>query len=546
MSTNESTPLHGTTVISVRKDGQVVIAADGQVSFGDTVLKANARKTRILGNGKVIAGFAGATADAFTLFERLEARLDQYPGQLTRACVELAKDWRTDRYLRKLEAMMIVADKEVSLVLTGTGDVLEPEDGLIGIGSGGTYALAAARALAELAREDVPDEVDEAYAGTHLRYGPDYLIPAPFDPRLITAVPRAVAQAAMNSGVARRPIIDMDAYEAELSARLNPTAGSLHGIFEELRKNPKRVVFAEGEEEKSIRAAYAFLNGGFGTPILIGREERVRSTMDQLGLPASAAIEIVNSKLSPSTADYINLLYERLQRRGYLERDCVRMVNRDRNVFGALMVQSGDADALVTGLTRNYHMALDQITRVLDPAAGSHVFGLSMVMTQGKTLFVAGTAIHEVLSPEQMADIAQQAAAVARGLGHEPRVALISYSNFGHPDLPRAQPVRDAVKVLDERHVGFEYEGEMTVEVALNTEVMANYPFCRLTGPANVLIMPSLHTSQVSTQLLKSLGGGTVLGPVLIGLSKPVQIVPMGTTVSDMVNMAALAAQAAD
>ncbi|MBT6885029.1 MAG: NADP-dependent malic enzyme [Rhodospirillaceae bacterium] len=406
--------------------------------------------------------------------------------------------------------------------------------------------MAAARALAELAREDVPDEVDEAYAGTHLRYGPDYLIPAPFDPRLITAVPRAVAQAAMNSGVARRPIIDMDAYEAELSARLNPTAGSLHGIFEELRKNPKRVVFAEGEEEKSIRAAYAFLNGGFGTPILIGREERVRSTMDQLGLPASAAIEIVNSKLSPSTADYINLLYERLQRRGYLERDCVRMVNRDRNVFGALMVQSGDADALVTGLTRNYHMALDQITRVLDPAAGSHVFGLSMVMTQGKTLFVADTAIHEVLSPEQMADIAQQAAAVARGLGHEPRVALISYSNFGHPDLPRAQPVRDAVKVLDERHVGFEYEGEMTVEVALNTEVMANYPFCRLTGPANVLIMPSLHTSQVSTQLLKSLGGGTVLGPVLIGLSKPVQIVPMGTTVSDMVNMAALAAQAAD
>jgi len=406
--------------------------------------------------------------------------------------------------------------------------------------------IAAAHALAELAREDVPDEVDAAYAGTHLRYGPDYLIPAPFDPRLITAVPKAVAQAAMDSGVARRPIIDMDAYELELAARLNPTAGSLHGIFERLRANPKRVVFAEGEEEKSIRAAYAYMNGGFGTPVLVGREERITEALQQLGLPAGSGMEITNSKLSPATADYIAILYDRLQRRGYLERDCERMVKRDRNVFGSLMVAAGDADALVTGLTRNYHMALQQISRVLDPAPDSDVFGLSMLMTRGKTLFVADTAVHEVLSPKQMADIAQHAAKVARSLGHEPRVALISYSNFGHPDLPRAHPVRDAVKVLDERQVGFEYEGEMTVEVALNEDVMKNYPFCRLTGPANVLIMPSLHTSQVATQLLKELGGGTVLGPVLMGLNKPAQIVPMGTTVSDIVNMAALAAQAAD
>ncbi len=406
--------------------------------------------------------------------------------------------------------------------------------------------IAAAHALAELAREDVPDEVDAAYSGSHLRYGPDYLIPAPFDPRLITAVPKAVAQAAMDSGVARRPIIDMDAYEVELSARLNPTAGSLHGIFEDLRANPKRVVFAEGEEAKSIRAAYAFMNGGFGTAVLVGREERIRETLNELGLPAASGLEITNSKLSPSTAEYMNILYERLQRRGYLERDCERMVKRDRNVFGALIVAAGDADALVTGLTRNYHMALQQITRVLDPAPDSHVFGLSLLMTRGRTLFVADTAVHEVLSPEQMADIAQQTARVARSLGHEPRVALISYSNFGHPDLPRALPVRDAVKVLDERSVGFEYEGEMTVEVALNEDVMKNYPFCRLTGPANVLIMPSLHTSQVATQLLKELGGGTVLGPVLMGLNKPAQIVPMGTTVSDMVNLAALAAQASE
>jgi len=406
--------------------------------------------------------------------------------------------------------------------------------------------IAAANALAELAREDVPDEVDAAYAGSHLRYGPDYLIPAPFDPRLITAVPQAVARAAMDSGVARRPIIDMDAYAVELAARLNPTAGSLHGIFEELRTHPKRVVFAEGEEEKSIRAAYAFLNSGYGTPILVGREERVTVAMERLGLHAGEGIEVTNSKLSPATEEYTALLYDRLQRKGYLHRDCERMVKRDRNVFGALMVQAGDADALVTGLTRNYHTALEQITRVLDPAPDSHVFGMSLVMTLGKTLFVADTAVHEVLSPEQIADIAQQTAATARSLGHEPRVALISYSNFGHPDLPRAHPVRDAVKILDERNVGFEYEGDMTVEVALNEDVRQNYPFSRLTGPANVLIMPSLHTSQVSPQLLRELGGGTVLGPVLVGLNKPAQIVPMGTTVSDMVNMAVLAAQDAD
>ena len=406
--------------------------------------------------------------------------------------------------------------------------------------------IAAAQALAELAREDVPDEVDAAYAGLHLRYGPDYLIPAPFDPRLITAIPKKVAQAAMDSGVARRPIVDMGAYDVELSSRLNPTAGSLHSIFEELRNNPKRVVFAEGEEEKSIRAAYAFLNGGFGAPILVGREKRIKDAFDRLGLPTAEGIEITNSKLSNETASYIGMLYERMQRRGYLERDCERLVKRDRNLFGALMVDAGDADVLITGLTRNYHRALQQIMHVLNPAEDHHAFGLSLVMSRGQTLFVADTAVHEVLSAEQIADISEQTAKVARSLGHEPRVALISYSNFGHPELPRAQVVRDAIELLNERNVSFEYEGEMTVEIALNPEVMKNYPFCRLKGPANVLIMPSLHTSQVSTQLLRELGGGTVLGPVLMGLSKPAQIVPMGTTVSDMVNMVALAAQGAD
>ena len=406
--------------------------------------------------------------------------------------------------------------------------------------------IAAAKALADLARQDVPDEVDAAYAGSHLRFGPDYLIPAPFDPRLITAIPMAVAEAAMDSGVARRPIIDMDQYQGELAARLSPTSGSLQAIFDSVRAHPKRVVFAEGEEEKSIRAAYSFFNTGYGTPILIGREARIAETIKELGLPKIDEIEIVNAKVSASTETYIDYLYDRLQRKGYLHRDCQRMAKRDRNVFGACMVAQGEADALVTGLTRNYHVALDQILRVTDPDLKSPVFGISLLMVQDRTIFVADTAVNEVLSPEQMADIAEKAADVARRMGHDPRVALISYANFGHPNLPRAEPVRDAVAVLDQREVSFEYEGEMSVEVALSSKNMASYPFCRLSGPANILIMPSLHSSQIATQLLRELGGGSVLGPLLMGLELPAQIVPMNSTVSEMVNLAVLAAHSAD
>ncbi len=406
--------------------------------------------------------------------------------------------------------------------------------------------MAAAKALAELARQDVPDEVDDAYAGVHLKFGPDYLIPAPFDPRLITAVPLAVAEAAMESGVARKPIIDMEQYKGQLAARLSPTSGSLQAIFESVRANPKRVVFAEGEEEKSIRAAYAFCNAGYGSSILIGREARIQETREALGLPELDGIEIVNAKVSSATDDYIAFLYERLQRRGYLQRDCQRMAKRDRNVFGACMVAQNDADALVTGLTRNYHVALDQILRVIDPSHSSPVFGLSLLMVQDRTIFVADTAVHEVLSPEQIADIAEQSATIARRMGHEPKVALISYANFGHPDLPRAEPVRAAVDILDQRKVSFEYEGEMSVEVALNSKNMENYPFARLTGPANILIMPSLHSSQIATQMLREFGGGAVLGPLLMGLELPAQIVPMSATVSEMVNLAVMAAHAAD
>ena len=313
-----------------------------------------------------------------------------------------------------------------------------------------------------------------------------------------------------------------------------------------MRSNPRRVVFAEGEEGKSIRAAYAFLNAGYGTPVLVGREDCVRVKMEKLGLPTVELIEIHNAKLSTETEGYMDFLYERLQRKGMLRRDCQRTVNQDRNVFAACMVAAGDADAMVTGLTRNYHVALDEITRVLDPDPDSRVFGLSLVLGQDKTLFVSDTAVNELPDSEQLADIAQQTAAVARQMGHEPRVALISFSNFGNPALPRSQLVSNAVKIFNQRQADFEYDGEMGIDVALNPELMAHYPFCRLAGPANVLVMPGLHSAQASTKLVYELGGTTVLGPLLIGLSKPAQIVPMGSTVADMVNIAAWAAHAAE
>ncbi|MSO92064.1 MAG: NADP-dependent malic enzyme [Rhodospirillales bacterium] len=402
--------------------------------------------------------------------------------------------------------------------------------------------IAAAHALAALAREDVPDEVSAAYSGRRLRYGPEYLIPSPFDPRLIVAVPEAVAKAAMSSGVARRPIQDFKHYRATLSALLDPTAGSLQAIFDEVRHVPKRVVFAEGEEEKSIRAAVAFRNAGYGTPVLVGREERIQKTAQALGLSRLDGMEIHNARLGKANQDYTELLYSRLQRKGALYRDCQRMVNQDRNIFAALMVANGDADAMITGLTRGYHASLRDITRVLDPKLGRQIFGLSLVLTRGKTIFVSDTAVHEAPNAEQLADFAIQTAAVARQMGHEPRVALISFSNFGNPSLPRSEVVREAVHILNGRQVDFEFDGEMSVDVALNPELMALYPFCRLSEPSNVLIMPGLHSSQISTKLLHELGGRTVLGPLVMGLSKSVQIVPMSATVSDLVNMAAFAA----
>ncbi len=403
--------------------------------------------------------------------------------------------------------------------------------------------IAAAEALARLAREDVPDEVAAAYAGERLRYGPDYIIPAPFDPRLIWAVPSAVAQAAMDSGVARKPILDMPAYRRSLRARLDPTAAGLELIFEKVRAHPKRVVFAEGEEEKTIRAALLYAESGYGGPVLIGREERIRETMAAIGLNAPAPLEIHNAGLSQRNRHYTEFLYARLQRHGMLYRDCQRLVNQDRNVFAACMVACGDAEAMVTGLTRNSFDVLDGVTRVIDVKPGSQMFGLTILLAREHTVLVADTLVHESPTAAQLADIAVGAAAKARELGLHPRVALLSYSSFGNPPGPHAERVREAVALLDERKAGFEYDGEMSADVALDHRLMQQlYPFCRLSGPANILVMPDLHSANITAKLLPHLGGGTVVGPLLIGLARPVQIVNIGATVSDLVNLAAFAA----
>ncbi|HVI51130.1 MAG TPA: NADP-dependent malic enzyme [Candidatus Sulfotelmatobacter sp.] len=403
--------------------------------------------------------------------------------------------------------------------------------------------IAAAKAIAALAREDVPDEVDAAYVGRRLRYGPEYIVPVPFDPRLISSIPPAVARAAMESGVARKPIIDMDTYRRELSARLDPTAASMQTLFQEVRSNPQRVVFTEGEEEKSIRAAVAYRNAGYGTPILLGRDEQIMATMKSAGLGgAIEGIEIVNARLSEKTKIYTDMLYSRMQRKGLLYRDAQRMMNQERNVFAAAMVEAGDADAMVTGLTRNYYQAFEDVKRVIDPTPGELVFGTTILVSHGRTVLISDSVAMETPTSEQLADIACQTAAQARQLGYEPRVALLSYSNFGNPTNLNSERVIEAVRILDERRVDFEYDGEMAADVALDAELMKLYPFCRLSGPANILVMPGLYSANIAWKLMQKLGGGTVIGPVLTGLSKPVQITSMDATVNDIVNMAVLAA----
>ena len=401
--------------------------------------------------------------------------------------------------------------------------------------------IAAAQAIADLAREQVAEEVAAAYGGRTQVFGNDYIIPAPFDPRLIEVVPAAVARAAMDSGVATRPILDMDAYRHQLRSRLNPTTSVLSLAYEVARAHPKRVVFAEGEEEVVLRAAIAFKDGGYGTPLLVGRDD-VHERLRALGVERPEEYEVCNSRNSPLVGAMIETLYERLQRRGYLRREVERMVNNDRNVFAALLLKMGEADAMITGTTRTYAESLRDIRRVLDPAEGRIPFGVHVLVGQSHTVFMADTTVNERPTAEQLADIAEGTAAVARAMGHEPRVAFLSYSTFGNPQGSFLTNLRDAVTALEKRSVGFEFEGEMAPDVALNPKVMINYPFSRLSGPANVLIMPGLQSANLSAKLLRELGGDSVIGPMLIGMEKPIQVATMGSTASELVTLAVLAA----
>ena len=400
--------------------------------------------------------------------------------------------------------------------------------------------IAAAQAIAELARQQVPEEVARAYGKSH-SFGVDYIIPAPFDPRLMEVVPAAVAQAAMESGVARKPIADMNAYRESLKARLNPTTSVLTLAYEGAKAAPKRVVFAEGEEEVVLRAAIQFRDGGYGIPVLVGRDD-VFDKLKALGVADPSSFEVHNSVNSPLVPQMVDMLYERLQRRGYLRRDCERMVNRDRNIFGSLLLKMDQADAMITGTTRTYSQTMREVRRVIDTRVGETSFGVHVLVGQSHTVFMADTTVNERPSAAELADIAIGTAQVARRMGHDPRVAFLSYSTFGNPSGNWLENLREAVAILDQRGVDFEYEGEMAPDVALNPAVMKNYPFCRLSGPANVLVMPGLQSANLSAKLLRELGGDSVIGPMLIGMEKPVQVATMASTASELVTLAVLAA----
>jgi malate dehydrogenase (oxaloacetate-decarboxylating)(NADP+) len=402
--------------------------------------------------------------------------------------------------------------------------------------------IAAARAIADLAKEDVPDEVVAAYGGERPKFGKNYIIPSPFDPRLIRNVSAAVAEAAMKSGVAQKKIEDIAAYKDSLAARLDPSAGFLQNIYAQVRKKQKRVIFAEGEEESMLRAAIDFKNNGLGTPVLIGSSEKIAQQLKDLGLTLDKSIEIHNSKDEKQRQKYTDHVYKRLQRKGFLKRDCDRLIRTNRIVFGSCMVDLGDADAMVTGVTRTFSDTLENIKYVVDERPGEIIFGLTIVVTKKGTVFIADTNVHEYPTAENLADIAISSARVARTLGFTPRVAFLAHSTFGKPMSERSVHLREARDLLEKRKVDFEFEGEMQPDVALNPKFKTIYPFSKLSAPANILIMPAIHSAAISTKLLKELGGSTLIGPLLIGLNKPIEIATLRSKVSDIFNMAAIAA----
>ena len=401
--------------------------------------------------------------------------------------------------------------------------------------------VAAAHAIAELARKQVPEEVAAAYGETQ-QFGREYIIPAPFDPRLMEVVPMAVAKAAMESGVAQKHIEDFDAYRHELKGRLNPTTSVLSSVYGQVKANPKRVIFAEADNEVVLRAAIQFRDFGYGEPILVGRTQNIRDLMSELGVADPESYQIENSMVSEHVEPMVGLLYERLKRRGFLERDVQRMVNTDRNVFASSLLKLGVGDAMITGMTRPFAQSMKDVRRVLDPAENKLPFGIHMLVGKHHTVFLADTTINERPNAEELAVIATETAAVARRLGHEPRVAFLSYSTFGNPSGKWLETIRGAVQILESQNPGFEFDGDMAPDAALNPKILALYPFCRLSAPANVLIMPGLQSANISAKLLREIGGATNIGPMLLGMEKPVQIVPMTAIAPDVLTSAVLAA----
>jgi malate dehydrogenase (oxaloacetate-decarboxylating)(NADP+) len=407
--------------------------------------------------------------------------------------------------------------------------------------------VAAAKAIANLAKEDVPDEVVAAMGGERPHYGKDYIIPSTFDPRLISVIPAAVAKAAMISGVARKPITDFELYKEQLKQRLDPTVTIMQGINNYIKKNQKRIVFADGEDTNTLKAAIAFKNSKLGIPILIGKEQKVKEQIKKIGYDQNFDLEIVNSKDTEKREKYVQYLFKKLQREhGMLERDCDRLVRNDRVVWASCMVACGDADGAVTGNTRRFGASLDKIKQVVNPREGEIMFGLNLVVHKGKTIFVADTSVHEYPTSEQMSEIAISSARVVRLFGFDPKVAFVSHSTFGQPITSRTKHIKRAVDILKEKNVDFEFDGDMQPDVALNKEYKDLYPFSNIVGNANILIMPGQHSAAISYKMMKELGDTKVIGPLLIGLGLPIEIAPLRTSTSELINLASIAAYSAD
>ena len=407
--------------------------------------------------------------------------------------------------------------------------------------------VAAAHAIAELTRENVPDEVAAAMGGERPKYGKEYIIPSTFDPRLISVIPVAVAKAAMKSGVARKKIENLEVYKDQLRQRLDPSLTIMLGINSQIKKNKKRVVFADGEDENTLKAAIAFKNNGLGIPVLIAKKEIVKKKLKEIGLDENYNIEIINSTDNEKREKYAKFLYGKIQRKeGLLERDCDRLVRNDRVVWGTCMVSCGDVDAMVTGNTRRYTSTLDKVKRVVDPRSGEVIFGLIIMVNRGRTVFIADITVHEIPTAEQLSQIAISSARVARLFGFNPKVAFLSHSTFGTPKTSSTKNLRDAVEILKEKKVDFKFDGEMQPDVALNEEYKELYPFSEIVGNANILIMPGRHSAAISYKLMKSLSAVKVVGPLLVGLGEPIEIVPLRSSTSDIINLASVAAYSSD